>query len=266
MNTKMRFLAVPTLALGALTMASAPAIAAQDSYRATLDEINGSGGSGSLALDVHGSHAAVDLRVSGLAETFMGGPYPHVQHIHSDEQAAGECPTGVADVNADGVVSTTEGAPFYGGIVTTLTTSGATGPEEGLNLALAGMGGNYQIQRDIQLNAETRAALEDGRAVVVVHGLDPATLSAEAQAAPSDLDPALPLAATSPALCGKLVAQDTADRPGRGHDHRKGHGHGKNHQHVSWYSDGGGWHQQHQGGEDHQKHGRDNQHHSHQQW
>lgn len=271
MNTKMRFLAVPTLALGALAMTAAPAIAAQDSYRATLNEINGSGGSGSLSLDVHGNHAAVDLQVSGLAETFMDGPYPHVQHIHSDEEAAGECPTGIADINADGVISTTEGAPSYGGIVTTLTTSGATGPEEGLNLALAGMGGNYQIQRDIKLNAETREALEDGRAVVVVHGLDPATLSAEAQAAPSDLDPALPLAATSPALCGKIVAEDDGDRAGHGQDHRKDHGHGKrhhdkNHQHVSWYSDSGGWHQQHQGGEDHQKHGRDHKYHSHQQW
>ena len=38
-----------------------------------------------------------------------------------------------------------------------------------------------------------------------MHGLDPATLSAKAQAAKSDLVPALPLAATSPALCGALT-------------------------------------------------------------
>ncbi|KNH12636.1 hypothetical protein ACU18_18750, partial [Arthrobacter sp. ZBG10] len=52
----------------------------------------------------------------------------------------------------------------------------------------------------------TKAALEAGTAVVVVHGLDPATLSAAGQAAKSDLVPTLPLAATSPALCGTLKA------------------------------------------------------------
>ena len=36
--------------------------------------------------------------------------------------------------------------------------------------------------------------------------LDPATLSAEGAKAKSDLDPKLPLAATSPALCGTLTA------------------------------------------------------------
>jgi hypothetical protein len=40
--------------------------------------------------------------------------------------------------------------------------------------------------------------------VIVVHGLDPATLSKKAQKEKSDLVPSLPLAATSPALCGVL--------------------------------------------------------------
>ena len=42
--------------------------------------------------------------------------------------------------------------------------------------------------------------------MIVVHGLDPATLSQQAQNEPSDLVPSLPLAATSPALCGTLSA------------------------------------------------------------
>ncbi|MBG6218997.1 hypothetical protein IWX75_003485 [Arthrobacter sp. CAN_A6] len=88
------------------------------------------------------------------------------------------------DENGDGVISTTEDAPAYGGILTTLTTS----PAEGLNIALGGQGGSYTIEREIDLNAETKASLEAGTAVVVVHGLDPATLSPEAAAAPSDLD------------------------------------------------------------------------------
>lgn len=220
MNTKMRLLAVPTLAMGALALASAPASAAEGTHWATLNELNGSGGTGTATVQVHegGDHAAVDLQVSGLAETFNDGPYPHVQHIHSGEEAAGECPTPAADANGDGVINTTEGAPSYGGIVTSLTTDGPTGPEEGLNLEKAGMGGSYQIQRDIELNDETKKALETGKAVVVVHGLDPATLSAEAAAAPSDLDPELPLAATSPALCGTLVAQQMEAMPEGGAD------------------------------------------------
>ncbi|WP_026531495.1 CHRD domain-containing protein [Arthrobacter sp. H41] len=219
MNKAMRFLAVPTLALGALAMASSPAMAADGTHSATLNELNGSGGTGSITLDVNGDTASVDLQVSGLAETFMDAPYPHVQHIHTGEQAAGECPTPAADENGDGVINTTEGAPSYGPITNTITTSGDTSPAAALDLKLAGMGGSYQIQRDdVQLTAETKAGLEAGKAVVVVHGLDPASLSAEAAAAPSDIAPELPLAATSPALCGVLSAQQMGAMPDGGAD------------------------------------------------
>ncbi|MHA7299584.1 LPXTG cell wall anchor domain-containing protein, partial [Pseudarthrobacter sp. MDT3-1] len=69
-----------------------------------------------------------------------------------------------------------------------------------------GQGAAYTVDRTFELNAETMASLKAGTAVVVVHGLDPATLSAAGQAAKSDLAPTLPLAATSPALCGTLKA------------------------------------------------------------
>ncbi len=42
--------------------------------------------------------------------------------------------------------------------------------------------------------------------MVVVHGLDPATLSPKAQKEKSPLVPSLPLAATAPALCGALTS------------------------------------------------------------
>ena len=57
--------------------------------------------------------ATITEHATGLAETFNGKPYPHVQHIHIG--AKGECPTMSADTNGDGVISTTEGGPFYGG-------------------------------------------------------------------------------------------------------------------------------------------------------
>ncbi len=204
MNKALRFLAVPTLALGALALSGAPAMAADDSYQSTLGQINGSSASGTVTVDVTGNQAHAVLKVSGLAPTFMDAPYPHVQHIHGG--AKGECPAPGADKDGDAVISTTEGAPFYGGIVTTLSTSGDTSPAAGLDLKVAGQGASYTIDRTFELNAETKAALEAGTAVVVVHGLDPATLSEAGQAAKSDLAPTLPLAATSPALCGTLVA------------------------------------------------------------
>jgi len=221
MNKAMRFLAVPTLTLGALAMASSPAIAhdgEDHSYSSTLGQLNGTTGSGTVTVDVKGDQATVNLQVSGLAETFMDAPYPHVQHIHGG--ALGECPIPADDENGDGILNTSDGTRAYGGILTTLTTSGATGPEEGLNLELGGQGGSYTIQRTFDLNAETKASLEAGTAVVVVHGLDPATagVSEEVFNSTSDISPDLPLGATSPALCGTLVASQMGDMPAGGAD------------------------------------------------
>ncbi|NUS35909.1 MAG: CHRD domain-containing protein [Pseudarthrobacter sp.] len=204
MNKSLRLLAVPTLALGALALSGAPAMAADTTYQSTLSAINGSSASGTITVDVTGNQAHAVLKVSGLAAKFMDAPYPHVQHIHGGAQ--GTCPAPSADKDGDGVISTTEGAPSYGGIVTTLSTSGDTSTAAGLDLKVAGQGASYTIDRTFELNAETKAALQAGTAVVVVHGLDPATLTAKAQAAKSDLVPSLPLAATSPALCGTLKA------------------------------------------------------------
>jgi hypothetical protein len=206
MNKTLRYLAVPTLALGALALSGAPAMAhdGSDHYQSTLGQLNGSAGSGSITMDVTGNQAHVVLKVSGMPATFMDAPYPHVQHIHGGAQ--GTCPDPSADKDGDQVISTTEGAPSYGGIVTTLSTSGDTSPAAGLDLKVGGQGAAYTVDRTFELNAETKAALQAGTAVVVVHGLDPATLSAAGQAAKSDLAPTLPLAATSPALCGTLAA------------------------------------------------------------
>ncbi|MHA7209941.1 hypothetical protein [Arthrobacter sp. MDT1-65] len=219
MNKKMRFLAVPALAISAVAMAGSPAMAAHDgTYSSTLGQLSGTTGTGTISLDVKGDKATVNLQVSGLAQTFMDAPYPHVQHIHGG--ALGQCPTTAADANGDGILSTTDGAASYGGILTTLTTSGATTPAEGLNLALGGQGGTYTIQREITLDMPTQEALAAGTAVVVVHGLDPATVTATAEAfnAPSDLEPSLPLGATSPALCGVLTEQQMGAMPNGGAD------------------------------------------------
>jgi hypothetical protein len=198
--------AVPSVALGIAMLAMPGVASAADatSYQAQLAPLNHSTASGTVMIQLNGSQATVTEHVSGLAATFSGKPYPHVQHIHIGAQ--GTCPTTSADKDGDGVVSTTEGAPSYGAIGTTLSLSGDTSPKAGTTLTVAPSGAGFDYNRTFALDAATLASLKAGTGVVVVHGLDPATLSAKAQAAKSDLVPSLPLAATSPALCGTLTA------------------------------------------------------------
>jgi hypothetical protein len=174
------------------------------SYQATLNPLNHASGSGMATITLNGNTATISESWTGLASTFSGAPYPHVQHIHIG--AAGACPTMSADKNGDGVVSTTEGAAAYGGIGTTLSTTGDTSPAAGTDIKIAPSGPSTDYRRTITLSSDTVKALQADTAVIVVHGLDPSTLSKKAQGEKSDLVPSLPLAATSPALCGAVHA------------------------------------------------------------
>lgn len=209
---KASLLAASSVALG-IGILAVPGVAAAagPSYQARLASINGSGGSGSFMLTLDGSTATVTEHVSGLAASFNGQPYPHVQHIHI--AAKGECPDMSADTSHDGVISTTEGAPFYGAIGTTLSTSGDTSPAAGTTLTVAPSGASFDYRRTFPLDAKTLDAVKAGTAVIVVHGLDPAKLPQAAQSEKSDLVPSLPLAATSPALCGTLTGSQLSSMP-----------------------------------------------------
>ena len=203
MNKTLRVLAPLAVAAIPLAFAAGPAMAdGGTAYSATLNPLNHSTGSGMITVTVKGTTAVIDEHFSGLAADFGGNPYPHVQHIHIG--AAGACPTTGADKNGDGVISTTEGAPSYGGIGLTLSTSGDTSPAAGTDIKIAPAGDSTDYHRTVQLDPKTAASLQNDTAVVVVHGLDPSTLSQKAQKEKSDLVPSLPLAATSPALCGAL--------------------------------------------------------------
>lgn len=195
------------LAAAAVPLALAPGLAfgaGGSSYQATLNPLNGSNGSGMATISLNGTQADITVDWSGLATTFNGSAYPHVQHIHIGGK--GTCPTTAADANGDGVISTTEGAASYGGIGTTLSLKGDTSPAAGTDLTIAPSGGSLKYHRTITLSQDAADALKAGTGVVVVHGLDPATLSKKAQSEKSDIVPSLPLAATSPALCGTLTA------------------------------------------------------------
>jgi hypothetical protein len=204
---KKQFVLAPALGLALVAMAAAPAMAADatGSYSTTLNAINNSGASGEVWIDVEGTTATVTLNASGLAAEFDGSPYPHVQHIHIGAQ--GVCPDTSVDANGDGIISTTEGAPSYGPIGTTLSVGDADkSPAAGVDLTVAPAGATTQYMETFEVNQDTLDSLAAGTAVIVVHGLDPAT-QPEGATAPSDLVPELPLAATSPALCGALEMQ-----------------------------------------------------------
>ncbi|MGI8870253.1 MAG: hypothetical protein ACR2F6_15735 [Mycobacteriales bacterium] len=206
--------AAAPLALIAAPLAASSTASAADAwtFQSTLSSINGSGGSGTAWITLHANDSAdVNLKWSGLAGTFNGGPYPHAEHIHVGGQ--GRCPEPSVDTNGDGTISTTEGLKDYGGHMTSLTTKGDTSMSSALAIDRMPGGPSTTYQRTISLDSQTVAAVKGGTAVIVIHGLDPSTLSKKAQGEKSDLDPSLPLAATSPALCGVLSAAQMSAMP-----------------------------------------------------
>lgn len=184
-------------------------------YVATLKPVPLNGqtqASGTLKLVLTGSKAMITEHVTGLAATFTGNPFPHVQHIHGG--AKGTCPGATATTNHDGVISTTEGKPFYGTVLTTLSvTPGGTSPKTGTNTTIAPKGSTITYSRTITLDATTVKSIQAGNAVIVVHGLTPSTAPKAATTEKSALVPSLPLAATAPALCGPLTVSQVSAIP-----------------------------------------------------
>lgn len=216
MRTKnLRPLAIAgTLSLALFFPGAAMAQGGSESFQTTLEPLNGSGGSGQASLQFNGDQATVTVSYSGLAEKFQDGPFPHAQHIHIAGQ--GQCPDQSFDKNGDGVVDTPEGQPAYGEIGTSLTTEGDTSADSGLAVERFPGGPSANYERTFKLNQASAESVRNGTGVIVVHGLDPATLSEEAANAKSSLDDSLPLAATAPALCGALSGSQMGATPDGG--------------------------------------------------
>ncbi|RZE02402.1 hypothetical protein C0Q64_11965 [Streptomyces albidoflavus] len=158
-------------------------------------------GSGTATVTLKGNQATVALKARGL----LAGA-PHAQHFHI--AAKGQCPPASAARTVNGMKSvfTTDGAPFYGAIGTSLTTTGDTGPDSGLAVDRFPVGSKIDYHRTITVTPEAAKSLRDGTAVVVVHGIDVnGNGKYDDVLGPSDLDPKLPAEATNPALCGSLA-------------------------------------------------------------
>lgn len=157
---------------GGFAILAGPALAAQVSfYSAELVELNKSGVSGDvfLTFDRSGEDGMRSLRVQAAITGLKPGA--HAAHIHGfsgDDRKPSVAPT--ADVfdpgvdgNGDGFIGLTEGAPFYGGILETLTGLVADGGGRAF----------YEKVFDIMPGSE----LDDDffsldNREVVVHGLD----------------------------------------------------------------------------------------------
>jgi hypothetical protein len=237
---KSALFAVPTVAMG-IAMFAMPGIASASSstsYQANLQPValNTPAGaaSGQFTLSLNGDQATISEHVSGLADTlptdtatldslgipaaFAGKPFPHVQHIHINGGSG--CPTASADSNGDGLITVKEAADNYGPIGTTLSTSGDTSPKSAADVTIAPGGGGFTYSRTITLDQATLTAIQNNKAEIVVHGLNPANAPKAALTTPNSLGVTLPGAskpvaaiATAPALCGKLTASQMSTMP-----------------------------------------------------
>ncbi|SFO75629.1 hypothetical protein SAMN05660464_0993 [Geodermatophilus dictyosporus] len=204
-------LAVPTIALAAaafplLTLSPALADDHGGSYQADLAALNGSGVSGTGMVTLDGTTATVMVEATGLLEGA-----PHAQHFHIAAQ--GQCPTDADDENGDGFVSVTEGAPYYGAIGSSLTTSGDTSPDSGLAIDRFPTEGTISYERTFEVSQETADSFAAGTAVLVLHGVDENGSGTYDGDVMSDLDPSLPMEATAPAACAPLVSAQMGTAP-----------------------------------------------------
>lgn len=200
-------LATTTLATGTL---AATATANGEDVRSSgrtvagqLNPLNNSGVTGRAETRVHDRRLQVEVRAHGLAPDL-----PHAQHIHFGAKARHECPTAFDDTNGDFRLTTTEGAPGYGPVKVSLTTSGDTSPDSVLAVDRypTAPEGHVHYERTTRTKATVARAIRRGNAVVVVHGVD---YNNNGQydfdsAGQSDLNPDLPAEATDPAACGVL--------------------------------------------------------------
>lgn len=170
---------------------------------AKLNSLNNSGGFGRATVRVKNRRLKVTVNAYGLTKG-----QPHAQHIHFGAEARHECPTSADNSNRDFRLSTTEGAPAYGPIVTSLTTRGDTSPDSALAVTRfpTAPRGAEHYHRTTHVSRAVARAIKQGKAVVVIHGVDynhNGKYDFDGAGA-SDLDSTLPAEATDPAICGVL--------------------------------------------------------------
>ena len=169
-----------------------------------LNPLNNSGVTGRARVAVMNGMLNVDVNARGL----LAGS-PHAQHIHFGAKARNECPTVADDANGDFRLTTVEGVPGYGPVRVSLTTKGDTSAASVLatdRFPTAPQGRINYDRNNINTGDKLARAIKNGKAVVVVHGVDYNDNGKYDfnSAGKSELDPKLPAEATDPATCGVL--------------------------------------------------------------
>lgn len=200
--------------IGATVVNSAAAdpITGTTTTRANLDPLNNSPVEGRAEVIVDGRN----LQVSVDARQLLKG-MPHAQHIHFGKQARNECPSVRDDDNHDHRLNTVEGTPAYGPVRVSLTKRGDTSPDSTLAVNRFPTAPHREIHynRDIKVGSKLANKISQGKAVVVIHGVD---YNGNGKydfrgAGKSELDPALPAEATDPVTCGVLKIQEPVQVP-----------------------------------------------------
>jgi len=203
--------------VAAVTLAPATPSYAAETVAVSLRDVNATGAAGTATLTVTGGgDLVVRINATGLAPNL-----PHLQHLHGAATGTGfHCPGQATDRDLDGYISYDEGAPMYGGIFLSLTTTGDTSWTSGLavnRMPVADAHGNLSYQRTIlaaDLPAGTVAHLGDLH--IVQHGVDANHNGrydlgglGESAFARSLGVPNIPAEETDPVTCG-LTAQAAA--------------------------------------------------------
>jgi hypothetical protein len=129
----------------------------------------------------------------------------HLLHIHAGGE--GVCPPASAASPHNGhlSISTTDGIKFYGPPEVSLTTTGDTSASSNVAFARYPATGTIRYTRTITLSGGIPAAIRNGNAVIVVHGIDYNHNGVYDNVLDrSDLNRAFTGESTAPALCGPL--------------------------------------------------------------
>ncbi len=169
-------------------------------------------GSGNATVRLNGNVVSVTVDTNGL----LNGS-PHAMHIHAG--AKGVCPPASAAHLHNGhlSISTTDGIKYYGPPQAALTSKGDTSPKSIIDFSRYPTTGNIRYTRQFTVPSGVASAIRAGDAVIVVHGIDyNGNQIYDNVLDRSELNNSLPGEATAPALCGSLVASQSADVPGHG--------------------------------------------------
>jgi serine/threonine protein kinase len=169
-------------------------------------------GSGNATVRLNGNVVSVTVDTKGL----LNGS-PHAMHIHAGGK--GVCPPASAAHlhNGHESISTTDGIKFYGPPQVALTSTGDTSPKSIIDFSRYPTTGSIRYTRQFTIPPGVASAIRAGDAVIVVHGIDYNGNGIYDDVLDrSELNKSLPGEATAPALCGSLVASQTADAAGQG--------------------------------------------------